>query len=585
LTDHTNRFSRPDSANRGAPSGENRRPHFRNKRSDVPRNDRRPDENIRFAAMRDEAREETPAAPRNPPVDASAFEALGLSAPLVKALSVEGYTTPTPIQLQAIPPVMEGRDLVGIAQTGTGKTAAFALPILHKLAESNIRPLPRAVRTLILCPTRELAGQIGESFGTYGRYLRLSRAVVFGGVSLGNQMRVLERGVDVLVATPGRLIDLLERRAVTLNAVEILVLDEADHMLDLGFIHAIRRVVKMLPKERQNLFFSATMPEAISGLANDILRDPVRVSVTPVAKTADKIEQHVIFTEQRTKTELLIRLTAELGIERGLVFSRTKHGADKIVKLLSAAGIETAAIHGNKSQNAREKALKDFKDGKLQLLIATDIAARGIDVDGLTHVVNYDLPDVPEAYVHRIGRTARAGASGIAVAFCAADEITSLRAIEKLTKKPIPVMEHALGQPEPAASGNAAQAARRGGGGRPQQGRPQGGRPQGGRPQGDRQQQGRQQNGRSEGGRPEGGRSEFGNAFADRFNALDRAPRPQGERSASGRFDPLREDRRPRSDAVPADRSAGDRPRPPRGGAPERNRFGSGFSQPPAKAR
>lgn len=543
MNDTPNRFSRSDS-----PRGDNRRPNFaRNKRNGppnhaVPRNDRRPDENIRFGAMRDEPVE--PATPRNPPVDASAFEALGLSAPLVKALSVEGYTTPTPIQLQAIPPVMDGRDLVGIAQTGTGKTAAFALPILHKLAENNIRPLPRAVRTLILCPTRELAGQIGESFATYGRYLRLSRAVVFGGVSLGNQMRVLERGVDVLVATPGRLIDLLERKAVTLNAVEILVLDEADHMLDLGFIHAIRRVVKMLPKNRQNLFFSATMPEAISGLADDILRDPVRVAVTPVAKTADKIEQHVIFTEQKTKTELLLRITAELGIERGLVFSRTKHGADKIVKLLAAAGVNAAAIHGNKSQNAREKALKDFKDGRIQLLIATDIAARGIDVDGLTHVVNYDLPDVPEAYVHRIGRTARAGASGIAVAFCAADEVSCLRAIEKLIKKPVPVMEHALGIAEPRPNGNAAQAARRG---RPQnQGRPQQGRPQGSRPGGDRS------------GRPQG----------------EQRARPSGER-----FDPLRDDRRPQQDHAPdaQPRAA----RPPRDGAQgERTRFGSGFARP-----
>ena len=546
MTDTPNRYSRQDSQNRNG-SGENRRPNFtRNKRPAVPRNDRRPDENIRFGSMRDEPVE--PAAPRNPPVDASAFEALGLSAPLVKALSVEGYTTPTPIQLQAIPPVMEGRDLVGIAQTGTGKTAAFALPILHKLAENNIRPLPRAVRTLILCPTRELAGQIGESFSTYGRYLRLSRAVVFGGVSLGNQMRVLERGVDVLVATPGRLIDLLERKAVTLNAVEILVLDEADHMLDLGFIHAIRRVVKMLPKNRQNLFFSATMPEAISGLADDILRDPVRVAVTPVAKTADKIEQHVIFTEQKTKTELLLRVTAELGIARGLVFSRTKHGADKIVKLLAAAGVEAAAIHGNKSQNAREKALKDFKDGRVQLLIATDIAARGIDVDGLTHVVNYDLPDVPEAYVHRIGRTARAGASGIAIAFCAADEVSSLRAIEKLIKKPVPVMEHALGIAEPAANGNAAQAARRGGG-RPQQGRPQQrGRPQGGRPQG------------------------------DRSNGEQRA-RPSGER-----FDPMREDRKPQTERSFADRFNGDQPRNPRPTG-ERTRFGSGFARPAENGR
>jgi ATP-dependent RNA helicase RhlE len=373
------------------------------------------------------------------------FADLGLTPPLLKALAAEGYTTPTPIQAQAIPPVAAGRDLVGIAQTGTGKTAAFALPILQRLAASNARPAPRACRALILAPTRELATQITDSFGSYGRNHRLSRQVVFGGVSLNNQIRALHMGVDILVATPGRLLDLIDRRALSIANVEIVVLDEADHMLDLGFIHAIRKITKMLPARRQTLLFSATMPAAIQEIADALLTDPVRVAVTPVAKTADKVAQSVIMVDQSGKGALLAALANERDVTRGIVFSRTKHGADRIVKVLAKDGIEAVAIHGNKSQNQRERALDGFRSGRIRLLVATDIAARGIDVDGLSHVFNYDLPDVPETYVHRIGRTARAGATGIAIAFCAKDEVSNLRAIERLTKTPIPVVEHDLG--------------------------------------------------------------------------------------------------------------------------------------------
>jgi ATP-dependent RNA helicase RhlE len=376
----------------------------------------------------------------------SDFADLGLAAPILSTLVSENYTTPTPIQSQAIPPVMAGRDVMGLAQTGTGKTAAFSLPILHRLDADRRRPGPRACRVLVLCPTRELAGQIGESVKTYGRGLRLNHAVVFGGASIMNQIRAMSRGVDILVATPGRLIDLIERRAVRLDEVEILVLDEADHMLDLGFIHAIRRIVKLLPAKRQNLFFSATMPETIEKLAAEILSDPVRVAVTPVSRTADRIDQSVMHVAQGDKVRLLEALAGERDIRRGLVFTRTKHGADKVAKALAASGIASAAIHGNRSQSQRERALADFKSGRIRLLVATDIAARGIDVDGLSHVVNFDLPEVPETYVHRIGRTARAGASGEAIAFCSPEQRGLLRAIERLTKLEIKAAAHPLAQ-------------------------------------------------------------------------------------------------------------------------------------------
>ncbi|WP_373506071.1 DEAD/DEAH box helicase, partial [Aestuariivirga sp.] len=337
------------------------------------------------------------------------FSDLQLSEPLLRALTAEGYESPTPIQAQSIPTLLEGRDLLGIAQTGTGKTAAFALPILQKLAAKPERAARGTCRALILSPTRELASQIAESFKVYGKFLKVSRAVVFGGVSLSKQIDIMRGGVDVLVATPGRLVDLIERKALTLSKVEIFVLDEVDQMLDLGFIHAIRKITGMLPAQRQNLFFSATMPKEIAGLANALLTNPVRVEVAPVATTAERVNQSVIHVDPANKVKLLAELLKDNNMTRTLVFTRTKHGADKVMKHLSTAGYTAAAIHGNKSQANRERALAGFKAGKILVLVATDIAARGIDVDGVSHVINYDLPHVPESYVHRIGRTARAG--------------------------------------------------------------------------------------------------------------------------------------------------------------------------------
>lgn len=376
---------------------------------------------------------------RNERFNVTDFTSLGLAAPILKALAVENYTAPTPIQAQAIPHVMTGRDLLGVAQTGTGKTAAFALPILHRL-DANRRPTPRrACRALVLSPTRELASQIAESFTAYGRNLRLSVTVIFGGVKIGKQIRDLANGVDILVATPGRLLDLVNQRAVSLAEVETIVLDEADQMLDMGFIHDIRKLVGMLPKKRQSLFFSATMPKDIADLADRFLTDPAKVAVAPVATTAERIDQQVIFVETGRKQALLTKLLDDRSIERALVFTRTKHGADRVVRRLAASGIPAAAIHGNKSQPQRERALADFRDGRSRLLVATDIAARGIDVDGVTHVINFDLPNVPESYVHRIGRTARAGAAGIAISFCDGEERAYLRDIERLTRLKVPV--------------------------------------------------------------------------------------------------------------------------------------------------
>jgi ATP-dependent RNA helicase RhlE len=369
----------------------------------------------------------------------SQFTDFGLAQPILKALAAEGYTQPTPIQAQAIPFVLEGRDLCGIAQTGTGKTAAFALPILHRLSQSANAPQRKSCRVLVLSPTRELASQIAESFRVYGRNLKLSTAVVFGGVPIGKQERQLGFGVDVLVATPGRLLDLIDRRALTLRDVEILVLDEADQMLDLGFIHSLKRIVTLLPKERQTLFFSATMPKSISELADSFLRNPAKVSVAPVATTAERVDQSVMFVATSRKPALLSNLLRDASIDRVLVFTRTKHGADKVVRSLDKDGIVAAAIHGNKSQPQRERALAAFRDGSCRVLVATDIAARGIDVEGVSHVINYDLPNVPESYVHRIGRTARAGAAGIAIAFCNDEERAYLRDIEKLTRLKVPV--------------------------------------------------------------------------------------------------------------------------------------------------
>ena len=367
------------------------------------------------------------------------FTDFGLAQPILKALATEGYEKPTPIQAQAIPYVMAGRDICGIAQTGTGKTAAFALPIIHRLTENPRAAVRKGCRVLVLSPTRELASQIADSFRTYGRHMKLTTSVVFGGVAIGKQERDLSFGVDVLVATPGRLLDLIDRRALSLRDVEILVLDEADQMLDLGFIHALKRIVTMLPKDRQTLFFSATMPKTISTLADTFLRDPARVAVAPVATTAERVEQSVMFVSTGRKQALIENVLQDPSIERVLVFSRTKHGADKIVRGLEKAGVNASAIHGNKSQPQRERALASFRAGSCRVLVATDIAARGIDVDGVSHVINYDLPNVPESYVHRIGRTARAGATGIAMSFCNDEERAFLRDIEKLTRLKVPV--------------------------------------------------------------------------------------------------------------------------------------------------
>jgi ATP-dependent RNA helicase RhlE len=364
------------------------------------------------------------------------FMNLGLSKPLLDALAAKDYSKATPIQTKAIPTVLTGRDLLGIAQTGTGKTAAFMLPSLQRLAANRPQFLkPGHARMLVLAPTRELASQIADSAKAYGRFMNLSVGVIFGGVPNGKSIRTVSRGLDVLVATPGRLLDIIDQRALSLRELEILVLDEADQMLDLGFIHALKRIVALVPKKRQTLFFSATMPKAIKQLADQYLSNPAEVSVTPVASTVDRVEQRLTHVNQAEKTALLIQLLNSEPVERALVFSRTKHGADKVVRLLEAAGIPANAIHGNKSQAQRERALAAFRSGEVKVLIATDIAARGIDIPGVSHVVNYDLPDVPEQYVHRIGRTARAGADGIAIAFCSPDERGNLRDIERLTKQ------------------------------------------------------------------------------------------------------------------------------------------------------
>ena len=377
----------------------------------------------------------------------SSFNDFGLAEPILRALAEEKYVTPTPIQAQTVPIASQGRDVIGIAQTGTGKTAAFALPILNYLVNKRLRPERKAARVLVLSPTRELSGQIADSFRAYGRHIRpLAVELAIGGVPINRQIRALARGVEVLVATPGRLLDLVQSRAFSLNQVEVLVLDEADRMLDMGFIHDIKRIVAMLPRERQTLFFSATMPAQIVELAKHMLRDPARVSVTPPATTAERVVQRVILTEKASKQALLAEILKAEPIDRVLVFTRTKHGADKVVRGLQKAGFAAEAIHGNKSQNQRERVLAAFRDGKLRTLIATDIAARGIDVDGVSHVINYDLPNIPESYVHRIGRTARAGAEGVAISFCDHEERAFLRDIERLIRMSIPATDRRSGQ-------------------------------------------------------------------------------------------------------------------------------------------
>lgn len=368
------------------------------------------------------------------------FSELGLIEPLQKAVSEAGYVTPTPIQASVIPTLIEGRDLLGCAQTGTGKTAAFTLPILHRLTLNKRRAAPRHTRVLVLTPTRELAIQVHESFRTYGKHLPLTSTVIFGGVGQNPQVQALSRGVDVLIATPGRLLDLIQQRHLSLDGLEVFVLDEADRMLDMGFINDIRKVIKLLPAKRHNLFFSATMPKEIQELSSVLLNDPVRVEVTPVSSTAEKINQWVMFVDKEKKRDLLRHVLQEKEIKRVIIFCRTKHGANRVTETLEKNGVRSAAIHGNKSQGARQRALEDFRAGRIRALIATDIAARGIDIDGITHVINFELPNVSESYVHRIGRTARAGAEGTAISFCDAEERAYLKDIEKLIGKPIPIV-------------------------------------------------------------------------------------------------------------------------------------------------
>lgn len=395
------------------------------------------------------------------------FKDLGVIAPILKALAAEGYTTPTPIQRQAIPILLRGKDLLGCAQTGTGKTCAFAVPILqHLYRQTPDHQAPRQIRALIVTPTRELALQIGDSFKTYGRHTGLRTTVVFGGVKQGAQTQQLRRGVDILVATPGRLLDLMNQGFISLKHVRYSVLDEADRMLDMGFIHDIKKIIAKLPKERQSLFFSATMPPSIVQLSRQILGNPEKITIEPRQTTAEKVEQAVYFVHKKSKPKLLVHLLKDNAVDSALIFSRTKHGANKIVKFLANASISADAIHSNKSQGARQRALNNFKSGHTNVLVATDIAARGIDVDDLSHVINYDLPNIPETYVHRIGRTGRANASGIALSFCDREERAYLRDIQKLIDQNIPVVEehpYVNDTPDTASHDNEAKSGNRSG--------------------------------------------------------------------------------------------------------------------------
>jgi len=381
-------------------------------------------------------------------VTLASFDGLGLAEPLRLALKNENYLKPTPIQAQAIPLLTEGRDLLGIAQTGTGKTAAFALPILHRLSVQRLQRSPRRPHALILAPTRELALQIDERFRAYGRGLPLRSAVIFGGVGQGQQVKALVKGVDILIATPGRLLDLYGQRHVSFDQVFILVLDEADRMLDMGFIRDVRKIVAACRKQRQTLLFSATMPPDIAKLAAEVLRSPVRIDVSPASVAVDRIDQRVYFVPAQAKSRLLTELLADPAMDRVLVFTRTKRGADRVCKFLRQAGLVAEALHGNKAQNARVRALEAFRSGRARILVATEIAARGIDVASISHVINYELPNEPESYVHRIGRTARAGAGGTAISFCDPSERSYLKAIEGLTRSPVSVVSHRLAQAE-----------------------------------------------------------------------------------------------------------------------------------------
>jgi len=436
------------------------------------------------------------------------FSDLALIEPIQRALTAEKYETPTPIQTQAIPHLLAGRDLLGIAQTGTGKTAAFGLPILQRLFQDKTQAGPKSARCLILTPTRELAVQIADSLKTYGRNLHLRMGLVYGGVGQRPQVDTMARGVDILVATPGRLMDLMNQGHIKLDKVSIFVLDEADRMLDMGFIRDIRRIAAKLPAAHQSLLFSATMPGDIASLADSMLDNPVKVTVTPVASTVELIDQKVFFVDQAKKRELLAGMLSDKTIGRALVFTRTKHGANKLVRQLVESRIGADAIHGDKTQGARQRALADFRSGRTRVLVATDIAARGIDIDGITHVINFEIPNMPESYVHRIGRTARAGATGIALSFCGPEERSYLRDIERLTRRTLTVVaDHPFVSAAASAPAKGTAAPREGeregghrngkgqrsfrgrsqGRGHSQGGRPNGGRPSGGRPSGGRQ--------------------------------------------------------------------------------------------------
>jgi ATP-dependent RNA helicase RhlE len=459
------------------------------------------------------------------------FESLGLTEPVLKALKAEGYAVPTPIQAKAVPHVLAGRDLFGCAQTGTGKTAAFALPLIERMMANPRERTARRCRVLVLAPTRELAGQIHESFRVYGSNAHLKSAVIYGGVGQRPQETAMSKGVDVLVATPGRLLDLVQQKFVDLRAVEFLVLDEADRMLDMGFIHDVRRIVGMLPRERQTLFFSATLPSEVRQLADSMLRDPLEVKTTPQSTPAETVAQSVFFLAQRQKRHLLVHLLSTEGMARVIVFTRTKHGADKLQRDLDKAGIRAAAIHGNKSQNQREKALAAFKSQHPPVLIATDIAARGIDVDNVSHVVNYELPHEPETYVHRIGRTGRAGMTGKAVSLCDHEERPRLQAIERLLRKSIPVRNDLPELPHVEAASEPREG--RGGGSRSPQGRPprnRSGEGSGGGQGGSSRGRGGR-GGRNDGRRPSGGQQQRQGAQA---SGRPRSESSQGESRSGG---------------------------------------------------
>jgi len=466
----------------------------------------------------------------------TSFQDFGLADPISRALLEENYHTPTPIQAQTIPLALSGRDVVGIAQTGTGKTAAFALPILNRLLENRIRPQAKTCRVLVLSPTRELSGQILDSFNAYGRHIRLTSALAIGGVPMGRQVRALLGGVDVLVATPGRLLDLVQGNALKLAQVEFLVLDEADRMLDMGFINDIRKIVAKLPIRRQTLFFSATMPRDIADLAEAMLRDPARVAVTPVSSTAERISQRIIQVDFAAKHAFLAELLEQEPVDRALVFTRTKHGADKVVKGLVRAGIAAEAIHGNKSQNHRERVLGAFRSGQIRTLVATDIAARGIDVDGISHVVNFDLPNVPETYVHRIGRTARAGADGIAISFCDHEEAAYLRDIQRMIRITIPSIDKRTGVRPAARPADHHQAGNRPHRGRQQRGQNGGYAGNGGGGNGQKQGNGGHRNNGGNQGRSHRGSqgTQLGGQHSGQHGHIPRAEASPGEPNGIG---------------------------------------------------